>query len=84
MKGSGSCSSPYSWDEDRVQLEASGGSHSSYVDAPEEETKGAQVPQCLLMLTDHGACGRPPSSEWTTHHPQPRFIQDRTIAPCPM
>ena len=64
MKGSGSRLSPYSWDEGRVQLETLGGSHSSYVDAPEEETKGAQVPQCLLMLTNHGTCGRSPCSEW--------------------
>ena len=64
MKGSGSHSSPYSWDEGHVQLETSGGSHSSYVDAPEEETKGARVPQRSLMLTNHGACGRSPCSEW--------------------
>ena len=41
MKGSGSHLSPYSWDKDHVQLEASGGGKLSYVDTPEEETKGA-------------------------------------------
>ena len=60
MKGSGSCSSPYFRDEGCVQLETSGGSRSFYMDAPEEETKGAWVPQRLLMLTNHGACGRSP------------------------
>ena len=65
MRGSGSCSSPYSWDEGCVQLEASGGSRLSYVDAPEEEVKGTQVPQCSLMLTNHGACSRSSHSEWT-------------------
>ena len=65
MKGSGSCLLPYSWDEDCIQLEASGGSRLSYMDAPEEEAKGVRVPQCLSMLTDHGACSRSPSSEWT-------------------
>ena len=58
IKGSGSCLSSYSWDKDCVQLEASGGSRSSYVGAPEEEIKGAQVPPHLLMLTNHGAYGR--------------------------
>ena len=66
MKGSGSHSSPYSWDEGRVQLETSGGSHSSYVDAPEEETKGAWVPQHLSMLTNYGTCCRSPCSEQAT------------------
>ena len=66
MKGSGSCSSPYSWDEGCVQLETSGGGRLSYVDALEEETKGARVPQCLSMLTNHGACSRSPYSERAT------------------
>ena len=64
MKGSRSCLSPYSWDKGHVQLETSGGSCSSYVDAPEEETKGVWMPQCLSMLTNHGTCGRSPCSEW--------------------
>ena len=63
MKGSGSHFSPYSWDKDHVQLEASEDSHSSYVDAPEEEAKGAQVPQCLSMLTNHRTCSRSPCPE---------------------
>ena len=57
---------PYSWDVDHIQLEASGGSCSSYMDAPKEGAKGVWVSQCWLMLTNHGACGRSPSSEWTT------------------
>ena len=67
MKGSGSRLSPYSWDEGRVQLETLGGSHLSYVDAPEEETKGARVPQHLSMLTNPGACSRSPCSEQAAH-----------------
>ena len=65
MKGNGNHSLPYSWDEGHVQLETSGGSRSSYMDAPEEEAKGAQVPKCSLMLTNHGACGRSSCAEWT-------------------
>ena len=68
MKGSGSHLSRYSFDEDHIQLEASGGSRLLYVNAPKEEPKGVQVPQCMSMLTNYGACSRSSCPEWAIHY----------------